>query len=182
LVLAAAIAVALLVVEPKEESTMNRFTRRVVRLAAMAVGAAGLLIAVNAVPGGATPPSPGLFTSQLLGRGTYTSDGTLPIKQGTDVVVAKITVNPGGFSGWHSHPGGAIVVVQQGAVTLYKSVGSQCEITTYTKGQAFVERPGELDDAVNKGSTDYIIFVTFPGVPVGGASRIDEPNPGTCPV
>jgi quercetin dioxygenase-like cupin family protein len=161
---------------------MNTLTRRVIRLVAITMGAAGLLLAVNAIPGAATPPSPGLFTSQLLGRGTYTSDGTLPIKQGMDIVVVKITVSPGGSSGWHSHPGGAIVVVQQGAVTVNKSLGSRCEITTYTKGQAFVERPGELDDAVNKGTTDYILFVTFPGVPVGGASRIDEPNPGTCPV
>lgn len=161
---------------------MNTHVRRVIRLVAMTVGAAGLLITVNAIPGAATPPSPGLFSSQLLGRGTYTSDGTLPIKQGTDIVVAKITVAPGGFSGWHSHPGGAIVVVQQGEVTLYKSHGSQCDVTIYTKGQAFVERPGELDDAVNNGSIDYILFVTFPGVPVGGASRIDEPNPATCPV
>jgi len=57
-----------------------------------------------------------------------------------------------------------------------------CEITIYTKGQAFVERPGELDDAVNNSSTDYILFVAFPGVPVGGALGIAEPNPGTCPV
>src|SRR5690348_10145911 len=161
---------------------MNTNMRRAIRLTAMTVGAAGLLITVNAIPGAATPPSPGLFTSQLLGRGTYASDGSLPIKQGTDIVVVKITVAPGGSSGWHSHPGGAIVVVQQGEVTVNKSRGSQCEITTYTKGQAFVERPGELDDAVNNGSTDYILYVTFPGVPVGGASRIDEPNPGTCPV
>ena len=160
---------------------MNTHMRRVIRLVAMTVGAAGLLIAVNAIPGAATPPSPGLFTSQVLGRGTYTSDGTLPIKQGTDIVVAKITVAPGGFSGWHSHPGGAIVVVQQGEVTLYTSVGNHCDVTTYTHGQAFVERPGELNNAVNKGSSDYIIFVTFPGVPVGGPSRIDQPNPGTCP-
>src|SRR6266851_8445307 len=75
-----------------KESPMNTLTRRVIRLVAMTVGAAGLLIAVNAVPGAATPPSPGSFTSQLLDRGTYTSDGTLPIKQGMDIVVAKITV------------------------------------------------------------------------------------------
>jgi len=162
---------------------MNTLARRVIRLVAMTAGAAGLLVTVNAVPGAATPPSPPPgFTSQKLAQGTYISDGTLPIKQGLDIVVAKITVAPGGFSGWHSHPGGAIVVVQQGAVTLYKSVGNQCEISTYTKGQAFIERPGELDDAVNNGSTDYILYVTFPGVPPGEASRIDEPNPGTCPV
>jgi quercetin dioxygenase-like cupin family protein len=161
---------------------MNMLAKRVVRLAAMTVGLAGLLVAVNAVPGAATPPSPPPgFTSQKLAQGTDLSDGTLPIQQGLDIVVAKITVAPGGFSGWHSHPGGAIVVVQQGEVTLYKSVGNHCDVTTYTHGQAFVERPGELDNAVNKGSTDYIIFVTFPGVPVGGPSRIDRPDPGTCP-
>ena len=158
---------------------MNTLAKRVVRLAAMTVGLAGLLVAVNAVPGAATPPTG--FTSQLLGRGTYVSDGTLPLKEGMDIVVSKITVVSGGSSGWHSHPGGAIVVVQQGEVTIYESVGNHCAITSYAKGQSFIERPGAVVDAVNTGSTDYIIFVTFPGVPVGGKSRIDQPDPGTCP-
>lgn len=159
---------------------MNPLTRRVMRLAAVTVGLAGLFLAVDAVPGAATPPAG--FTSQVLGRGTYTSDGTLPIKHGMDIVVSKINVLPGGSSGWHSHPGGAIVVVQQGQVTLYTSIGNHCDVTTYTQGQSFVERPGEVNDAVNRGRTNYIIIATFPGVPVGGLSRIDEPNPGTCPV
>ncbi len=170
---------------------MNTLTRRVIRLAAITVGLAGL-IAVNAVPGAATLPVG--FSSELLGRGTYTSDQTLPLPQGMDIVVSKITVHPGGSSGWHSHPGGAIVVVQQGEITIYESAGtgedaqgqsegdSLCVITKYTQGQAFVEGPGVVVDAVNTGSTDFILLVTFPGVPVGGSSRIDQPNPGTCPV
>jgi quercetin dioxygenase-like cupin family protein len=162
---------------------MNTVTRRVKRLAVLTVGLAGLFVAVNAVPGGATPPTPPPgFTSQLLGRGIYMSHGTLPLGQGLDIVVSKITVVSGGSSGWHSHPGGAIVIVQQGEVTLYTSVGNHCDITRYTQGQSFVERPGEVDYAVNTGSTDFILLATFPGVPVGGSSRIDQPNPGTCPV
>jgi len=149
------------------------------RLAVLAVGLVGLFVAVNAVPGAATPPVG--FTSQVLGRGTYMSHGTLPLEQGSDIVVSKITVVPGGSSGWHSHPGGAIVVVQQGEITIYESVGNHCDITTYTQGQSFIERPGEVVDAVNTGATNFILFVTFPGVPVGGSSRIDQPNPGTCP-
>jgi hypothetical protein len=54
-------------------------------------------------------------------------------------------------------------------------------MTRYTQGQSFAEHPGEVVDAVNTGSTDYIVVATFPGVPVGGSSRIDLPNPGTCP-
>jgi len=149
------------------------------RLAVLAVGLVGLFVAVNAVPGAATPPVG--FTSQVLGRGTYMSHGTLPLEQGSDIVVSKITVVPGGSSGWHSHPGGAIVVVQQGEITIYESVGNHCDITTYTQGQSFIERPGVVVDAVNTGATNFILFVTFPGVPVGGSSRIDQPNPGTCP-
>jgi len=158
---------------------METRTRRGMRLALMTVGLAGLLVAVNAVPGAATPPS-GL-TNLTLARGTDLSDGTIAFQEGTDVVVAQITVIPGGSSGWHSHPGGAIVVVKQGELTVHRSVGSQCETTGYTAGQAFIERPGEVDDAVNTGTIPYVVFVTFPRVPQGGSARIDLPDPGTCP-
>ena len=158
---------------------MDTVTRRGMRLALMTVGLAGLLVVVNAVPGAATPPS-GL-TNLTLARGTDLSDGTIAFQEGTDVVVAQITVIPGGSSGWHSHPGGAIVVVKQGELTVHRSVGSQWETTGYTTGQAFIERPGEVDDAVNTGTIPYVVFVTFPRVPQGGSARINLPDPGTCP-
>ena len=96
--------------------------------------------------------------------------------------MAQITVLPGGSSGWHSHPGGAIVLVQQGSLTVYESVGGGCEIATYSAGQGFVERPGEVDQVINTGAVPYTLYVTFPRVPGGCAPRTDEPNPGTCPV
>jgi quercetin dioxygenase-like cupin family protein len=163
---------------------MNRFTRRSVRLALVTIGLAGLFVGVNAVPGAATPPVG--FTNQVLGRGTFVAHETLPLRQGLDIVVSKITVAPGGTSGWHSHPGGAIIVVQQGEITIYRTDGEgdgrHCVITKYTQGQSFVELPGQVTKAVNTGSADFILFVTFPDVPVGGSSRIDQPNPGGCPV
>jgi hypothetical protein len=138
-----------------------------------------------------------------LGRGTYLGHESLRIKHGLDIVVAKITLAPGGSSGWHSHPGGAIAIIQQGEITFYSSVGKgddeqsqsqsdeegggrhpNCVITRYTQGQSFVELPGEVGYAKNTGSIDTIILATFPGVPVGvvGGQRIDQPNPGTCPI
>jgi quercetin dioxygenase-like cupin family protein len=127
----------------------------------------------------ATPPS-GLVNI-LLARGTDASDGTLPIQMGTDVVMAEITVDPGGSSGWHSHPGGAIIVVKTGTPTVYRAIGSQCQSTTYGPGDAFIEQPGEVDDVVNASAAPYVLYVTFPRVPPGGSARIDEPDPGTCP-
>jgi quercetin dioxygenase-like cupin family protein len=127
----------------------------------------------------ATPPS-GL-TNIPLARGTNTSDGTIPLQFGTDVVMAEITVVPGGSSGWHSHPGGAIIVVKDGALTVHRSIGGQCQVASYGAGQAFVERPGEVDQVVNTGTIPYVLFVTFPRVPQGDSARTDVADPGTCP-
>ena len=127
----------------------------------------------------ATPPS-GL-TNVPLARGTNVSHGTIPLHFGADVAMAQITVAPGGSSGWHSHPGGAIIIVKEGSLTVYSPLGRKCETTTYSAGQAFIERPGEVDDVLNTSTTPYVLLVTFPRVPQGGSTRTDEPDPGTCP-
>jgi len=160
---------------------MNMPTGRNIRLALTTLGFAGLIVALGAAPAAATDPIN--FVGTPLGRGTMQSDGSLPINAGLDIVVAQNTVQPGGSSGWHSHPGGAIVVVQQGQITTYESVGNHCVITTYTAGKAFSERADKPLIAVNNGTTVTIVIATFPNVPVGvpGAQRTDLPNPGTCP-
>jgi quercetin dioxygenase-like cupin family protein len=143
------------------------------------VGLASVVTAVTLAPGQATLPA-GL-TNTLLGQGTNTSAGSIPLTSGTDVVMAQITVTPGGSSGWHSHPGGAIVVVQQGSLTVYDAMGTHCHTATYSAGQAFIERPDEVMNVVNTGTVPYTLYVTFPRVPHGVSPRTDEPNPGTCP-
>ncbi len=144
----------------------------------------GLLLAVLALAtyaGSVLATASFGLTNVPLARGTNTSDGTIPLQFGTDVAMAQITVIPGGSSGWHSHPGGAIVVVKQGALTAYRSIGSQCQVTSYSAGQAFIERPGEVDQVLNTGTIPYVLFVTFPSVPQGESPRTDVPDPGTCP-
>jgi quercetin dioxygenase-like cupin family protein len=125
--------------------------------------------------------SPSGLVNVPLARGTDVSRGTIPLQVGTDVAMAQITVDPGGSSGWHSHPGGAIIVVKTGTLTVYRSVGSRCQTSTYSGGQAFIERPGEVDQVINAGTVPYVLFVTFPRVPQGESTRTDEPDPGTCP-
>ena len=73
------------------------------------------------------------------------------------------------------------MVVKTGSLTVYRSLGSQCQTETYSAGQAFIERPGEVDQVINTGTVPYVLFVTFPRVPQGDSARIDEPDPGTCP-
>ena len=94
-------------------------------LLTLAIGLA--IVAVTILPGAATPAVNS--TSTVLARGTDQSNGTLTLQRGTDVVTVVTTfaaataTTPAGSSGWHSHPGGAIVVVAQGEITLYRSVG-----------------------------------------------------------
>jgi len=146
----------------------KRSPKRGVSVGALVFGLVGLLAIVNAASVAATPAT-GL-TSVVLGRGTDQSVGSLKLKQGTDIVMAQITVIPGGSSGWHSHPGGAIVLIKQGKLTRYRSSledtsgdendasnGSQCEITLFSAGQAFLELPGEVDQVVNTGTIPYVL-------------------------
>jgi quercetin dioxygenase-like cupin family protein len=153
----------------------RKLTQTIITVAIVALAFAGVAV----FKARATPPS-GL-TNVPLARGTDVSAGTIPLRVGTDVAMAQITVDPGGSSGWHSHPGGAIIIVKQGSLTVYRSIGSQCESTTYGAGQAFIERPGEVDQVINTGAGPYVLFVTFPRVPQGDSARIDAPDPGTCP-
>src|SRR3954454_21517236 len=153
--------------------------KRTIRWALLGLGLAGVVTVATVTTGSATPPS-GL-TNIPLARGTVGSHAKFKLRVGTDIVMAQITVNPGGSSGWHSHPGGAIIIVQSGTLTTYRSVGRKCESTTYTAGQAFIERPGEVDQVLNTGSVPYVLYVTFPRVPPGGSTRTDQPDPGACP-
>ena len=176
---------------------MKPLWKRGMRLAVMTLGFAGLFVAVNAVPGAATPPNAN-FSSMVVARGTYIDHGSLRFKTGMDVVVTQIISKVGGSSGWHSHPGGAIGVVGcvvapcHSEITIYKSVSAgddkgegrkHCVITKYTQGQTFVERPGEVVIAISTGADDAMVYGIFPGVvPVTGSPRIDVPvDPGTCP-
>src|SRR5260370_3417503 len=98
-----------------------------------------------------------------------------------DVVVRQLTMAPGGSTGWHSHPGPTIVIVQQGALSFYEASDPTCTAQTFAAGQGFVETPGDVHIARNEGTTPVVLVVTFLDVPVGGAFRIDAPTPGNCP-
>jgi len=116
----------------------------------------------------------------------------LKTKGPIDVADQSITLQPGGHTGWHSHPGPALVVVKSGTFTLYDGDddngddddrdGADCEPQVFTAGQAFVDQGGghvhigrNESDAIVELSVTYLL-------PVGAGPRIDvSPAPGNCP-
>lgn len=83
------------------------------------------------------------------------------------VVDQVITIKPGGYVGWHSHPGPVLVVVKSGT---FRSVQTDCSYTDYAAGQVYVDQgAGHVHNAVNPGSVDLEISITYlapPGVPL----------------
>jgi hypothetical protein len=104
-----------------------------------------------------------------------------------DFVVVRNVVDPGGSSGWHSHPGPVLVVVKTGTITFYRARAHGdgndgiCSSTVYPAGSAFVEMGGQVANARNEGTVVDTVYATF-FVPAGAATRIDQPAPGgNCP-
>src|SRR5262249_10242410 len=105
--------------------------------ALVGVVAGGFVASAVAVAGGDSATG---LTSVLIGRGQSDHSFGIQQRKGNDVVTAQNTLASGGFSGWHSHPGIVVVVVQSGEVTVYSEPagGGECSIHTYTAGQVFV--------------------------------------------
>ncbi len=126
-------------------------------------------------------PSVGV-TREDVGRATIAKRSPISAQLGSDVVVQHLTVAPGGSSGWHSHPGAAVVLVQSGTFNLYRDVRNRCRHHVFVAGSGFVERAGEVHLGRNESTTTPVeIIVTYFNVPAGtDAVRIDEPDPGVC--
>lgn len=136
-------------------------------------------IASATAPSGVTPEAH-VLGAQLAGGVKTNADGVkLQTKVPTDVSVLTLTVDPGGTTGWHSHPGLAVISVAEGTGKLYFA---DCSSRTYSAGQAFVE---DGDDAPtvfrNEGTSPVVLIVTFIAPRRADIIR-DEPAPAGCPV
>jgi quercetin dioxygenase-like cupin family protein len=147
------------------------------RAALVALLTAGLVVGVIAVASGSAPSG---FTSVQIARGQSGHVFAVVQFKGNDIVTAQNNIDPGGSTGWHSHPGLAVIALQAGQATLYSEPvgGGKCSAHTYSAGQVFLERPTDEENAVNTGGVPEVAGVTFFNVPHGGSARIDRPDPG----
>ena len=160
---------------------------------AATVGAVGVGTAI-------ATPGTGILGSPILARGTLEADHghhghshkrhkpvKITLQTPSDVAVQQVTIAPGGSTGWHSHPGPAVVIVKSGSFTLYDGDDRKCRGTTYsvepgsTVGKVFIdEGRGHVHIGRNEGTTNTELYVTYLDVPAGALPRIDVPDPGNC--
>lgn len=98
-------------------------------------------------------------------------------KDSTDVAVDKLTVQPGGYSGWHAHPAPIFVTVISGSIQWTDSL--LCSPTTYGSGQSFIE-PAYRAHMVRNTTGGVAEFTAIRLAPTGKAVRIDQPEPNNC--
>ena len=101
------------------------------------------------------------------------------LKEPSDIYVQTIKIEPGGYSGWHSHSGPGVVAVKAGVATLYDGDDPSCTPRYVSAGDGFVENLGHVHFVRNEGSVPYEAVATFV-LPVGAPNRVDAPSPGNC--
>jgi quercetin dioxygenase-like cupin family protein len=145
---------------------------------ALALTILGAVAAVAAGVALATPGS-GFKERTVVARGTLAPHFKIKLQDSSspaDVVVQKFVLAPGGQSGWHLHPGPAVVTVKSGELTLDQE---DCSSATYSAGQVAVEHKGDVHRVRNVGTTDLEFWVTFLDIPVGSPQRLEpESDPG----
>lgn len=78
-------------------------------------------------------------------------------KDATTVRVQKLEFAPGGYTGFHHHPGVVIVSVQSGSLTL---VDGSCATEVHGAGSVFVEGEDHVHQAVSPGgATVYVTYI-----------------------
>ena len=157
---------------------------------ALAVGAAGSgVYAANVL----ATPSSGLTATTLAESefsSFFASGHAFPPAWGavmaaygdTDVYVVDNKIDPGGTTGWHTHPGPSLILVVSGQVTNYTSKDRNCAGHTYTQGQGFIDGGGDDEHTLRNNGTTEAETIAVQLIPHGAPRKIDEPNPTRCPV
>jgi hypothetical protein len=136
-------------------------------------------VALGSPPSNVTPTT--LVTANFDETVHVNSDRVkFQTKDATDVRIQRLVFAPGGRSGWHHHPGLALVVVESGAVTF---THSDCTSKTYgpglPNGAVFAEGgddPTEVSSA--GGANTYAVFVAPSNDPP--ITRVEN-DPISCP-
>ena len=107
----------------------------------------------------------------------------LKTKDDSDVGVDRLSVQPSGRSGWHSHPSPVFVTVTQGTIVWYNGSDPACPGHTYHAGDSFIEQAYVIHNVKNASSSaaaEFIATHVNPTGTSGPAFRLDETKPTNC--
>ena len=101
----------------------------------------------------------------------------------SDLYVQQNTWQPGGSTGWHTHPGPSFVIVTQGSVTVYEGSDPTCTPHVYTadtSDNSFVDIGGGDVHLIRNETGAVAQTMAVQLIPAGGTRRQDAADPGNC--
>lgn len=121
------------------------------------------------------------------GRLKVNIPGTIKLESHGDLRVfdQELTLQPGGHTGWHSHPGPVLVTVKSGT---FRYQDTDCSYTDYHTGDTVVDEGGghvhigrnpNDDDPSDPNDGNTLLSITYL-VPAGAGLRIDA-DAVACP-
>ncbi|HSL10707.1 MAG TPA: cupin domain-containing protein [Actinomycetota bacterium] len=144
------------------------------------IGTALIVVSLMTLVGVAAATLSSGVSVEPIGVGTIARDFKVPQNDGEGVVIARYTIEPGGTTGWHSHPGKAVVAIHSGELTITRAVRGECRTRTYGPGEGFVEIPSVVHMARNDGDTPLVFGAALFRIPASGVTRIDQAEPAAC--
>jgi quercetin dioxygenase-like cupin family protein len=140
-----------------------------VAFAAVALGVSGAAVASHV-----TQVDPSTVPTGFLAA--HNSIGDVPVSalaravkpDGADVFIQHVRLGANAPTGWHTHPGPALVTVVRGSLTYEEGAANRCNRITYEAGEGFVDRGfGHVHRAIAgaDGVDFYVVYLLPPGTP-----------------
>ena len=101
-------------------------------------------------------------------------------KNSSDLYIQSNVWQPGGTTGWHSHPGHSLIIVTAGTLTDYMGDDPTCTPHVYTVGQSFVDHGGTHTHIIRNEGSVVAQTIAVQLIPAGQPRRIDAATPGNC--
>jgi hypothetical protein len=98
----------------------------------------------------------------------------------SDLYVQNNVWQPGGSTGWHTHPGHSLIIVTAGTVTAYDGHDPECKPHVYTTGMGFVDPGGDHVHIIRNEGTVVASTIAVQLIPADATRRTDAPDPGNC--
>jgi hypothetical protein len=99
----------------------------------------------------------------------------------SDLYVQSNEWQPGGTTGWHTHPGLSLVIVTEGMVTAYEGDDPGCAPHVYQQGMSFVDVVNGHTHVLRNESSVVARTVAVQLITAAAVRRIDAPHPDNCP-
>lgn len=128
----------------------------------------------------ATVPTGFLAAHNTIGDVPVSALARAVTPDGTDMFIQHVRLGANVPTGWHTHPGPALVTVVKGSLTYEDADANTCNDVAYAAGEGFVDRGfGHVHRAIAgaDGVDFYVVYLLLPGSPT---HLIPAPAPSEC--